>query len=167
MQLDWNDIKQNFTRFDPWLNLNVFFYGTEEVYLERQICIWFYTCLDERSRLQALSLTRYGQTLNITFSVPGDKTKSKFQFLPPNFIILTLITPSSNFLSTLPHLVKIVPIFTPSIFFRDSIDDSDHQVNVACHVDHLWRDWSHGWHKADLATQCLVVHYVLSGKMFP
>jgi hypothetical protein len=39
---------------------------------------------------------------------------SKFQFLPPIFNFLTLITPFSKFSSKLPHLAKVLPIFTPS-----------------------------------------------------
>jgi hypothetical protein len=36
--------------------------------------------------------------------------KSEFQFLPPNLLFLTLITPYKDFSSILPHLVKKLPV---------------------------------------------------------
>jgi hypothetical protein len=39
--------------------------------------------------------------------------RSKFRFLPPNFIFLTVITPFNNYSSILPHLAEVLPAFTP------------------------------------------------------
>jgi hypothetical protein len=56
--------------------------------------------------------------------------KSKFQFLPPIFNFLTLITPFSKFSSKLPHLAKKSPIFTPSELFDGWVPG----VRYTCHA---------------------------------
>jgi hypothetical protein len=68
------------------------------------------TCTDLALHLQIRWIVEY----LVATLTKLHKIKSKFQFLHPNFIILMLITLFSKFLSKLPYLVKIVPIFTPS-----------------------------------------------------